>query len=72
RKSTWNDTEINKAIPYYHKLSMLHENALTLPQNPVWPKVAELIDHMVLNAINGTIPSGILLEETQNNIQKIL
>ena len=72
RKSTWNDTEINKTIPYYHKLSMLHEHALTLPQTPVWPKVAELIDHMVLKAINGKIPSKELLEETQNNIQKII
>ncbi|MEL0456528.1 sugar ABC transporter substrate-binding protein [Flavobacteriaceae bacterium SZ-1-7] len=72
RKSTWNDFEINNTIPYYHKLSMLHQNAKTLPQTPVWPKVAELIDHMVLKAINGSIPSEELLEETQNNIQKIL
>ncbi|WNH12413.1 ABC transporter substrate-binding protein [Thalassobellus suaedae] len=72
RKSTWNDPEINKTIPYYHKLSMLHENALTLPQTPVWPKVAELIDAMVLEAINGEIPSQKLLETTQTNIQKII
>lgn len=72
RKSTWNDSDINKTIPYYHKLSMLHENALTLPQTPVWPKVAELIDQMVLKAINGKIPSKELLEATQNNIQKIV
>lgn len=71
RKSTWNDPEINKIIPFYHKLGMLHENALTLPQTPVWPKVAELIDQMVLKAINGVTPSGQLLEETQITIQKI-
>ncbi|MFI1744124.1 ABC transporter substrate-binding protein [Thalassobellus sediminis] len=72
RKSTWNDTEINKTIPYYHKLSRLHENALTLPQTPIWPKVAALIDAMVLNAINENVPSKQLLEDTQNNIQKII
>ena len=55
-----------------HKLSTLHENALTLPQTPLWPKVAELIDAMVLEAINGNLSSFTLLEETQNNIQKIL
>lgn len=71
RKSTWNDPEINKTIPFYHKLGMLHENALTLPQTPIWPKVAELIDQMVLKAINGVTPSGQLLEETQITIQKI-
>lgn len=71
RKSTWNDPEINKTIPFYHKLGMLHENALTLPQTPIWPKVAELIDQMVLTAINGTVPSSQLLKEAQITIQKI-
>lgn len=72
RKSTWSDPEINKTILFYHKLEMLHENALTLPQTPVWPKVAEMIDKMVLNALNSNIPSEKLLEETQNIIQKII
>ncbi|RXM45069.1 extracellular solute-binding protein [Flavobacterium sp. YO64] len=71
RKSTWNDAEINKAIPYYHKLEMLHENALTLPQTPIWPKVTEFIDQMVLKAIETEIPSKILLEITQHNIEKL-
>ena len=71
RKSTWNDTEINKTIPYYHKLEMLHENALTLPQTPIWPKVTELIDQMVLKAIETDISSKTLLEETQQNIKKL-
>ena len=72
RKSTWNDGEINKAIPYYHKLEMLHENALTLPQTPIWPKVTEFIDQMVLKAIETEIPSRILLEITQHNIEKLI
>lgn len=71
RKSTWNDSEINKTIPFYHKLEILHENALTLPQTPIWPKVAELIDQMVLKAIESDISSETLLEETQNKIQNI-
>ncbi|MEZ0128435.1 hypothetical protein AB9T88_00890 [Flavobacterium sp. LBUM151] len=44
---------------------------MTLPQTPVWPKVAELIDQMVLKAIESDIPSKTLLEETQNKIQNI-
>ena len=71
RKSTWNDIEINKTIPYYHKLEMLHENALTLPQTPIWPKVTEFVDQMVLKAIETEIPSKILLEITQHNIEKL-
>ena len=72
RKSTWSDPEINATIPYYHKLELLHESALTLPQTPVWPKVAEWIDKMVLQALETDIPSEKLLEETQNKIQKII
>ncbi len=72
RKSTWSDPEINATIPYYHKLELLHETALTLPQTPVWPKVAEWIDKMVLQALETDIPSEKLLEETQNKIQKII
>jgi len=71
RKSTWKDTEINTTITYYHKLEMLHENALTLPQTPVWPKVAEAIDKMVLKAIETDISSEDLLRETQKSIEKL-
>ena len=71
RKSTWNDEDINKIIPFYHKLEMLHENALTLPQTPIWPKVTELLDQMVLKAIESDISSEKLLAETQNAIQNI-
>lgn len=71
RKSTWNDAEINKTIPFYHKLEMLHENALTLPQTPIWPKAAELIDQMVLKAIESSVGSEQLLLETQKSIQKL-
>jgi multiple sugar transport system substrate-binding protein len=71
RKSTWKDAEINTLIPFYHKLEMLHENALTLPQTPIWPKVAELIDGTVLKAIQTDISSDILLEETQMKIREL-
>lgn len=71
RKSTWKDEEINTLIPFYHKLEMLHENALTLPQTPIWPKVAELIDGAVLKAIETEISSEILLKETQEKINKL-
>ncbi|AWK06471.1 ABC transporter substrate-binding protein [Flavobacterium crocinum] len=71
RKSTWKDAEINTLIPFYHKLEMLHENALTLPQTPIWPKVAELIDGTVLKAIETDISSAIILEETQKKIKEL-
>lgn len=71
RKSTWNDAEINETIPYYHQLQLLHETALTLPQTPIWPKVAELIDKMILKALKTDIPSEELISATQISIQNI-
>jgi multiple sugar transport system substrate-binding protein len=71
RKSTWTDPDINQIIPFYNKLSLMHENALTLPQTPIWPKVAELIDQMVLQALNNSISSAELIKKTQIEIQKL-
>ncbi|MBK0370856.1 ABC transporter substrate-binding protein [Flavobacterium agrisoli] len=71
RKSTWHNTEINKKIPFYHKLGMLHENALTLPQTPLWPRITELIDQMVIKAIETNISSEDILNETQKSIEKL-
>lgn len=72
RKSTWNDAEINETIPYYHQLQLLHETALTLPQTPIWPKVAELIDKMILKALKTDIPSEELISATQISIQNLV
>lgn len=72
RKSTWNDADINKTIPYYHKLHILHENANTLPQLATWPKIAEIIDHMVVTAIRTDVPSVELLYQAQIKINQII
>jgi multiple sugar transport system substrate-binding protein len=71
RKSTWNDPDINNIIPYYHKLQTLHENAKTLPQLATWPKIAEVIDLMVVDAINSKLPSTQLLSQAQEQIIKL-
>jgi len=70
RISTWNDQEINKVIPYYHKLEMLHKEAKSLPQKSNWAQIASLIDEAVLKAMNTDIPSSILLQEAQLKIDK--
>lgn len=71
RKSTWTDVEVNAEIPFYHKLSDLHENAQTLPQIKNWPQIAELIDQMMLQAVITDIPSTVLLKKTQTKIQEL-
>lgn len=71
RKSTWKDAEINATIPYYHKLEELHHNAKTLPRKSNWAVIAELIDDMVIAAINTEEPSAQLIRKAQNKIEKI-
>ncbi|WP_207535174.1 extracellular solute-binding protein [Desertivirga arenae] len=68
RLSTWNDPEINKVIPYYHKLEMLHKEARSLPQKSNWAQIAEVIDQAVLKALNTDIPSAEILRQAQEQI----
>lgn len=71
RKSTWNDPEVNKTIPYYHKLDLLHENARSLPQKSNWSQIGALIDEVVTQAINTEKPIAEILQEGQEKIDLI-
>jgi multiple sugar transport system substrate-binding protein len=71
RISTWNDTEINNLIPYYHKLETLHVVAKMLPQKQNWSEIAKIIDKMVLDAMHGNEPSSKLLQLAQQQINLI-
>lgn len=71
RFSTWNDPEINEAVPFYHKLEQLHEVAYSLPQRKNWVAIASLIDQLVILAINTDEPSKMLLEKAQKQINEL-
>ena len=71
RISTWKDQEVNEVIPYYHKLEKLHEVANMLPQHQNWTSIAKIIDEMVLKAINTSDESSLLIEQAQNQINKL-
>ena len=47
RRSTWNDPEVNAAIPFYHRIEQLHANAREIPQRADWPRIAAIIDKLV-------------------------
>jgi multiple sugar transport system substrate-binding protein len=63
RKSTWNDPEVNRVIPFYHRLNQLHENARELPRLEAWPQIASLIDELILLVLHSETPIQRLLEE---------
>lgn len=71
RKSTWQDADVNRIIPYYHKLEELHKHAKTLPQSKHWSAIANLIDELVVKACSTTSDVKVLLEDTQHKINTI-
>lgn len=51
RLSTWQDAEVNRAIPFYRRLVDLTPGARTLPRSRAFPALAHIIDGMVQEAL---------------------
>jgi multiple sugar transport system substrate-binding protein len=63
RRTTWNDPEVNAAIPFYHRIEQLHANAREIPQRADWPRIASIIDTLV----TATITTGTAVETLLRN-----
>jgi multiple sugar transport system substrate-binding protein len=61
RRTTWFDEEVNRTIPFYHRMAELHRIAREIPQIYTWPKIATIIDEMVTATISGDTPVEELL-----------
>lgn len=72
RRSTWIDEEVNRIIPFYRRLEVLHNGAREMPRMPQWPTVAEVIDRMVLQAINTAAPINAIVEQGQSELFGVL
>jgi multiple sugar transport system substrate-binding protein len=72
RKSTWEDKEINRIIPYYYRLEELHQYAREFPRLSIWHKVTEIIDDLVLEVVNTDNPIKEILNNAQIKIDKII
>lgn len=72
RRSTWSDPEVNREVPYYHKLEGLHARARSLPPHPRLSEIAHTIDAMMQAAVTGARPSGELLAEAQARLMEIV
>jgi multiple sugar transport system substrate-binding protein len=68
RRSTWADADVNRTVPFYHKLAELHANAREMPRLAGWQSVATIIDEAVTAALDSAIPSRRLLNEAQAKI----
>jgi multiple sugar transport system substrate-binding protein len=66
RKSTWNDTDVNRAIPFYSSLEGLHAHAREMPRLAEWPQIASLIDRLMMNVIETDKPVDQLTREAES------
>ena len=71
RLSTWEDPEVNREIPYYHRLSDLHEHARELPRKSNWSKYAGVLDRVVIEVINSDKPVDLIMNEGQEKVNKL-
>ena len=72
RRSTWSDREVNAAIPFYCRMEELHAFAREMPRMAAWPQLAEIIDRMVLAAINTSATIEAIAGDAQSEVQKLL
>lgn len=72
RRSTWADPEINRLIPFFHELEVLHTHARELPAHPRLADIAHVIDDMLARATSTSLPAAGLLGEAQARIEAML
>ena len=71
RRSTWQDREINRRIPFYRHLEALHANAREIPSLTSWPEINHIIDAMVLEARSGNRKVHDLLRQADELVAKV-
>ena len=69
RKSTWRDPEVNRAIPFYHRIEQLHASAREIPQRADWPRIAATIDRLVTQTLTTVEPISALLAAADHAVQ---
>ena len=69
RRSTWNDAEVNTAIPFYRRIERLHAHAREIPQRADWPHIAAIIDSLVTATITTDTPVEELLRRADARIR---
>jgi multiple sugar transport system substrate-binding protein len=72
RRSTWADSEVNRLIPFFHELEMLHEHARQLPAQPRLADIAHVIDDLLARATATSVGLESALQEAQDRIESIL
>lgn len=72
RRSTWSDPDVNRIVPYYHKLDSLHTLARELPIQPRLAEVTHVIDELLHRATTTEVHSAVLLAEAQRKVKDLV
>lgn len=65
RVSTWLDADVNRAIPFFNRLPVLHENARTFPVDQRFERMTHAIEAAVLRAIRSDDSVAAILADAQ-------
>jgi multiple sugar transport system substrate-binding protein len=71
-KATWEQPEVQKAIPFYAELRDAIENARARPVSPVYPQISQAIYKNVNKAITGQTSAEDAMKSAQEDIEKAL
>jgi multiple sugar transport system substrate-binding protein len=71
-KATWDQPEVQKAIPFYKELRQAIEQARARPVSPVYPQISQAIYKNVNAAISGQTSPEDAMKQAQDDIQKAL
>lgn len=71
RRSTWEDAEVNAAIPYYHRLGWLHDHARGLPLTPKLAAISHIVDDLLTEATTTATPTADLLARAQAQVEAL-
>ncbi len=71
RLSTWRDPEVNRTVPFYHRLEELHARARELPRHPRLAQVAHVVDELMTAAVTSRVPSEELLGRAQASAEAL-
>lgn len=65
RRSTWNDPDVLRGVPFFPALEALHAGARELPRLEAWDRIAAVIDRLVTRTIDSSEPIPALLAQAQ-------
>jgi multiple sugar transport system substrate-binding protein len=69
RLSTWRDAEVRRMSPAFESIEEISQGARRLPRSPSLPEFAEIVNAIVMLALNSDVPSASILADAQREAE---